>query len=218
MKNVILIAPPAAGKGTQSQKLKEKYNMVHISMGDLLREVAKEESKRGKLVRNLMNEGKFASDELVSELLKERLSKEDCNNGFILDGYPRNITQAHNLEVILNELSKKIDNVLFLGVSKEEALKRVCGRRMCKECDAIYNLFEESMLPKREKFCNKCGSELYQRSDDNEETFGIRFDTYLEMTEPLIEYYKTKGLLQMVDSGLNKEYTFKQIEEILNID
>lgn len=214
MKNIILIAPPAAGKGTQSLLIKDKYNMMHISTGDLLRVAKDEDSDTGRLIKSLMEEGKLVTDEIINDLLKNKLS--ETNNGFILDGYPRNIEQAKALDDMLESLDKKIDNVIVLDLPKEEALKRVCGRRLCTSCDAIYNIFEDSMKPKEEGICDSCGNALYQRTDDNEETFGTRFDTYLEKTAPLIDFYKDKGILEVVDSSINKEHTFNQIKEILD--
>lgn len=218
MKNIIFIAPPASGKGTQSKLVSEEYNIPHISTGDLLREEINKGSSLGKEIKKLIDNGKFVSDETMTELLMDRLNNKDCNNGFILDGYPRNISQAHIYEDILNKLNKDIGVVIYLNIEFQTALSRIFGRLVCEKCGMSYNTNVLELTPKTNNICDKCGSTLNKRNDDNEETFKSRFDTYLEKTKPLIEYYKLKQVLETVsiDKNSTAEETFKKIKNILS--
>ena len=202
MKNVIFIAPPAAGKGTQSDLLKDNLGYVHISTGDLLRELDKE-SPLGKEVNALIEAGKFVSDEIVLELLKQKLLTLTEDDHFILDGYPRNLNQAEALDGLLKEINKSLDCVIELDVPYDTCLKRAIGREICPNCHKAYNTFFKK--PKTEGVCDSCGSTLVHRSDDTEETFKTRFDTYVENTQPLIDYYEKQGKLVKVD-GVNDTY------------
>lgn len=214
MKNIIFIAPPAAGKGTQSTLLKEKYNIAHISTGDLLRKASLEENGRGYYIKDCLKSGKLVSDEITLELLTERLKQTDCKNGFILDGFPRNLDQAIAYEKLLEELQIDLGFVIFLNVSKELAEKRILGRETCPQCGAVYNDQIEVSMPKVSGICDVCGSHLTKRKDDNPETFSIRYDTYMEHTKPLIDHYQKLGVLYTVPST-DKNETFKMIEEII---
>lgn len=214
MKNIIFIAAPAAGKGTQADKLQKKYNLSHISTGDLLRNEVKSGSEIGVMLDNIMKSGKLVSDEIVTELLKKKLTSSECDNGFILDGYPRNISQAQTLDKILDEINKQINNVIYLDVDYDTAMKRSCGRMQCKSCGKIYNKYIENLRPSENNLCD-CGGEIYQRADDNEESFKIRFDTYQSSTKPLIDYYNNKGLLSRVDSSKTLDEVFPSIENII---
>lgn len=215
MKNIIFIAPPAAGKGTQAKLVSEEYNIPHISTGDLLREEINKGSELGLEIKSLIDKGIFINDEIISNMLMQRLSKSDCDNGFILDGYPRNIEQAHIYENILAKLNKDLGVVIFLNVDKETALSRISGRLVCKNCGMSYNTNVSELSPKVENVCNKCNSTLVKRDDDNEAVFGKRFDTYLEQTNPLIEYYKNKNVLKIVDVTTPEETSIK-IKKLLN--
>ena len=215
MKSLIFIAPPAAGKGTQSEIISKKYNIPSISTGDLLREARTEESEIGKIIREKQDKGLLVDDEIVLELLKKRLNESDCNNGYILDGFPRNVEQAVAYEKILNELNKDLGVVILLEVDKELAKKRITGRLNCPKCKAVFNELFENMKPAKEGICDHCGTLLVKRSDDNEETFEQRYLTYLEKTEPLVNYYESKGNLFRVDSTTKDEAT-KDIENIIN--
>lgn len=215
MKNIIFIAPPAAGKGTQAKLVSEEYNIPHISTGDLLREEINKGSELGLEIKSLIDKGIFINDEIISNMLMQRLSKSDCDNGFILDGYPRNIEQAHIYENILVKLNKDLGVVIFLNVDKETALSRISGRLVCKGCGMSYNTNVSELSPKVENVCNKCNSTLVKRDDDNEAVFGKRFDTYLEQTNPLIEYYKNKNVLKIVDVTTPEETSIK-IKKLLN--
>lgn len=218
MKNIIFIAPPAAGKGTQAKLVSEKYNIPHISTGDLLREEAAKSTDLGIKIKNIMESGALVNDEIITELLKNRLVKNDCDNGYILDGYPRNLEQAKLYEELLGSINKDLGVVIFLDIDKELAMKRTLSRIICSNCGTSYNLIVRELKPKKENICDKCEFNLNVRADDNEETFINRFDTYIEKTQSLIDYYKNKNVLEVVRvlDGLSAEDIFKQIEEIIN--
>ena len=213
--NIILIAPPAGGKGTQSELLCSKYNIAHISTGDLLR--AEVENGNTEL-KKIMDTGMLVSDEIIFDLIKKRISSNDTINGYLLDGFPRNIEQAKTYDEILKELNKDIGYVIELDIDPELASKRISGRRSCPKCGATYNIYFDGMKPSNENVCDKCGSTLTKRDDDNEETYKTRYNTYLEKTKPLIDYYKEKGVLYVVDANGTPEQTFKNIEDIVRGD
>ncbi|MCR5224083.1 MAG: adenylate kinase [Bacilli bacterium] len=213
--NIIFVAPPAAGKGTQSNLLVEKYGIAHISTGDLLREEVASGSDLGLSLKDKMASGELISDDIVLGLLKNRLMKDDVKKGFILDGYPRTLNQANTLDTMLEELNMKIDHVLYLDMDKTLAMHRALGRMTCPNCGAGYNKNEEVMKPKVDGKCDKCSSDLVSRSDDNEETFNTRFDTYLDNTQPLLDYYKEKNLLSVIDNSGTPTETFNRIEEVI---
>ena len=213
--NIIFVAPPAAGKGTQSALLVEKYGLAHISTGDLLRDEVASGSELGLSLKEKMSSGQLISDDIVLNLLKNRLLQDDVKKGFILDGYPRNLNQANTLDNMLEELNMKIDHVLYLNMDKELAMHRALGRLSCPNCGAGYNKYEEVMKPKVDGKCDHCESELECRTDDNEETFNTRFDTYLDNTQPLLDYYKEKNLLNVIDNSGTPTETFNRIEEVI---
>lgn len=217
MKNIVFVSPPAAGKGTQSKLISEKYNIPHISTGDLLREEINNQTKLGKEIKEIIDSGEFVSDEIITKLLYNRLSMEDCNNGFILDGYPRNLNQAKIYEELLQSLNKDLGKIIFLNIDKETALNRISGRLVCPTCGASYNTNVASLSPKEENICDKCKSHLSKRSDDDIDTFSKRFDIYLEKTNPLLEYYKLKNVLEeiKIDKDTTSNETFESINEIL---
>ena len=198
MKNIIFIAPPAAGKGTQSKLLSSEYNIPHISTGDLLREEATKETKLGKSIKEDMEKGNLVSDEVITTLLKKRITAADCKNGYILDGYPRTLTQAKIYKDLLEELNYDKGVVIFFDIDKERALKRTLSRIVCSACGSSYNLLVEELKPKKENICDRCGHELNVRADDTEEVFINRFDTYINSTKDLIDYYKNEGLLHTI--------------------
>ena len=212
--NIIFIAPPAAGKGTQSQLLKDKYDLDHISTGDLLREVASEKTPLGEKIANIINNGELVSDDIMLEMLKNKINSLKNSKGIIFDGFPRNTKQAVMLDELLNSLNKQIDHVLYLNIEKSVAMKRAIGRITCKECNSIYNVCFDEFKEKNK--CNKCDSTLEKRQDDTEEMFNNRFDTFLEKTKPLIDFYKNKSLLKIVDCADEKEGTFSRIESVIN--
>lgn len=209
--NIIFIAPPAAGKGTQAEILEKELNMYHLSTGDLLREIASSNTNLGKEVKELIDNGKLIDDELMLKLLKEKLSTIN-SNGVIFDGFPRTITQAHMLNDLMNELSQKIDKVIYLEVDKETALKRATGRVTCGNCGSIYNIYFDNIVDNK---CNNCGSKLTKRNDDTEEKFNNRFDTYMSNTKPVIDYYENIGLLNTVSSIGDKLDIYNNIKRII---
>lgn len=215
MKNVILIAAPAAGKGTEAARLKEQYNMVHISTGDLLRNAVSKGDERGNMINELITNGKFVSDDIVLELLKEKILEPSCENGYILDGFPRNIEQAIAYDKILGEINRDIGVVIVLDIDKEIAKSRISGRYSCSKCGKVYNINNAEMIPMNEGLCDICNIELTRRSDDNPDTYEERYNTYLEKTEPLISYYDKKGIVYHVDAGKSSEETHKQVVKIL---
>ena len=213
--NIIFVAPPAAGKGTQSSLLVEKYGLIHISTGDLLRAEVASGSNLGNSLKDKMASGELISDDIVLELLKNRLMQDDIKKGFILDGYPRNINQANELNKVLDELNMKIDHVLYLDMDKTLAMHRALGRQSCPKCGKTYNKYEEVFKPKVDGKCDDCQEDLISRTDDNEETFNTRFDTYLDNTQPLLDYYKEIGLLSVIDNSGTPEETFNKIKEVI---
>ena len=215
MKSLIFIAPPAAGKGTQSEIISKKYNIPSISTGDLLRDARNQDNEIGRIIREKQDKGLLVDDEIVLNLLKNRLNESDCANGYILDGFPRNTSQAIAYEKILNELNKELGIVILLEAPKELLMKRITGRISCPKCKAVYNSLFDHVKTVKEGICNNCGTSLVRRSDDNEETFNQRFQTYIDKTEPLINYYKEKGNLYKVDST-DKETATIMIEGLLN--
>ncbi|MEG2321901.1 MAG: adenylate kinase [Bacilli bacterium] len=216
MQSIILIAPPAAGKGTQSKLLTDKYNIPHISTGDLLRKASNDNTKIGLEIKDIMNKGLLVTDEIVLTLLKDRLKQDDCSKGYILDGFPRNLDQATAYLNILAEIGKPLGDVIYLDIDYETARKRIVGRLSCTKCGAIYNDQFEDSKPLHFGTCDKCGSSLMKRADDNDETFKERFNIYLKQTYPLLDFFTKKGCLYRIGSGINKERTFKEIEKIIN--
>ena len=215
MKNIIFIAPPAAGKGTMSDILIEKYGYKHISTGDILRSMAKVEDDFGKELSAMLKTGKLVPDEIVLEALKRRLLMNDLDDGFILDGFPRNTLQAREYDKILKDINKDLGVVIYLDTPREILEKRITGRRICSECGATYNVLTGVNTPKVEDTCDKCGNKLYQRSDDNLESFNTRYETFLNQTYPLVDYYEEKNILYRVKS-IDIDNTMKEIEAIIN--
>ena len=215
MKNIMFIAPPAAGKGTQAELVVEKYGIPHISTGDILREISKEDNDIGEYVAETLASGKLVKDEITYQLIEERLKKNDCKNGFIIDGFPRNLDQAYEYDKILERLGYEVGNVILIKVDKEILEKRIVGRRICEDCKAIYNINYESSSPQVDSVCDNCGGKLYQRSDDNLEAFDTRYQMYIEKTEPIVEHYKEKKVLIEVDGNDTVENIFKKIDKII---
>ena len=199
MKNIIFIAPPAAGKGTVSARICDKYNIPHISTGDLLRDEIKNSTKLGLEIKDAMARGEFVSDEVITKLLKKRLSNKDCKKGYILDGYPRNVNQAIVYDKLLEELDFDLGKVILLDIDKDVAMQRALSRLVCSKCGLSYNLLNKELSPIKEGICDSCGSPLKSRSDDNEETFINRFNTYMNETFPLVDYYEKKNNLVKIN-------------------
>jgi adenylate kinase len=215
MKNIIFIAPPAAGKGTMSEILIEKYGYTHISTGDILRSMAKSEDDFGRNLSDLLKQGGLISDDIVNEALKRRLSMNDLDNGFILDGFPRNIEQAREYDKILESINKDLGVVIYLDTPREILEKRITGRRICSECGATYNVLTGVNTPKKADTCDKCGGKLYQRNDDNSESFNVRYETFIQKTYPLLDYYEEKNVLYRITS-VDVDNTILEIEAIIN--
>ncbi len=215
MKNIILIAAPGAGKGTLAKSLKEKYGYVHISTGDLLRDAVNKGDELGLKVKDILAQGLLVEDEIVYQILKNRLQEADCQNGIILDGFPRNVNQAVKYEEILSDINIDLGVAILLDIDEKLLIQRITGRRICSKCGEIYNIYNPTITPKVENVCDKCGSALYQRSDDNEEALKSRYATYVEKTQPLIDYYQKKNNLYVVDSSKDADYTLEQVEKIL---
>ncbi len=211
--NIILLAPPAAGKGTQAELLTEEYNLNHISTGDLLREASQEQTEFGNKLKSMLESGNLVSDEIVLEVLDKYLDKTN-NFNLLLDGFPRDIYQAEKLDELLKSKGSKIDYVFLLNVDKDTLLYRITGRRLCKSCGAIYNVNIDPLKPKIDSICDKCGGNLIARKDDNEETFEVRYQEYEHQTKPLIDYYLRQNNLYEIDSSISKEDTFRQIKSI----
>ncbi|QAT42074.1 adenylate kinase [Aminipila luticellarii] len=211
--NLILLGPPGAGKGTQATRIIEKYGIPHISTGDIFRKNIKEGTALGKKAQEYMNKGELVPDDLVIEIATTRLLEEDCKEGFLLDGFPRTVYQAEKLDEFLEAHGKKIDKVLDIAVEKEELMTRLIGRRVCKACGATYHIV--NMPPAKEGICDVCGGELYQRSDDTEETVANRIEVYNSQTMPLVDYYTEKGNIAHIDGAAGLDNVFTAIVNVL---
>lgn len=218
MKNIMFIAPPAAGKGTQAELVVEKYNIPHISTGDILREISKEESELGDYVRETLKSGNLVKDEITYELIEKRIAKDDCKNGFIIDGFPRSLEQAIQYDEILKRSGYEVGQVISIELDENTLEKRITGRRICEDCKAIYNINDKNNAPQVESVCDVCGGKLYQRNDDNLEAFQNRYKLYLEKTEPIIKHYKEQDVLYTVDGNDSIENVFKKIDNIISGD
>jgi len=207
--NLILLGPPGAGKGTQAQKIVEAYHIPQISTGDILRSAVKEGTPLGKEAKAFMDRGQLVPDEVVIGIIEERLRASDCQSGFILDGFPRNISQANALQSLLKKLEKSIDHVINIEVDFEELVRRLTGRRTCKNCGAMFHILFHP--PKEEGKCDRCGGPLYQRADDHEETIRTRLKEYEKQTAPLVDYYQKKKLLRSIDGMGEAEQIFERI-------
>jgi len=206
---VVLLGPPGAGKGTQAKRLAEKYNVPQISTGDIFRANIKEGTELGKKAQEYTNSGRLVPDELVVDIVKDRLMKDDCKNGYLLDGFPRTIPQAKQLADFLKEQGQKLDGVINFEVGYETLMNRLTGRRLCKVCGASYHL--TGFPPKVEGVCDVCGGELEQRKDDKRETAEKRIEIYEESTAPLIEYYEKSGELKNFNADKDPESVFADI-------
>ncbi len=215
MKNIIFIAPPAAGKGTQAEKIVNKYHIPHISTGDILRSIAKVDSEIGHYVSETIASGKLVKDEITYELVEDRLLQDDCKNGFILDGFPRDYEQAVKFDEIMEHINSKLDYVLVLDIDRELLEKRITGRRICEDCGSVYNINETESKPAVESICDKCGGKLYQRKDDNIDSFNTRYQMYLEKTAPIIEHYNKLGIVRKIDGNRKIDEIFEEIKEII---
>lgn len=211
--NIIFMGPPGAGKGTQAEKIVTTYNIPHISTGDMFRAAIKNETALGLEAKGYMDQGLLVPDEVTNGIVKERLAATDCEEGFLLDGFPRTTVQAEALDNMLVDLDKKIDFVISIDVPKDLLIERLTGRRICKNCGATYHLIFNP--PTTDGVCDKCGGELYQRKDDNVESAEIRLNEYDNKTMPLFNYYESKDLLVKINGNQEIDKVFEDIQKIL---
>jgi len=211
--NIVLMGLPGAGKGTQADKIVEKYEIPHISTGDMFRAAIKNQTALGLEAKSFMDQGALVPDEVTIGIVRERLSQADCANGFLLDGFPRTVPQAEALDTTLAELGKSVEHVINIQVEQEELIKRLTGRRICKECGTAYHLVFNP--PQEEGKCDKDGGELYQRADDNPETVTNRLEVNMKQTQPLLDFYGEKGVLTNIDGQQHITKVFADIDALL---
>ena len=211
--NLLIIGAPGAGKGTMSERILDHFKLTHISTGDMLREAVKNETPVGLKAQEYMNRGELVPDEVIHDIIAERLAKDDIEDGFLFDGYPRTKAQAEDLDAILKSLDKKIDGVINLDIADEELMKRITGRRLCPACGEIYNIYY--LPPLKEGVCDKCGADLIQRKDDNADSLSVRLSEYHKSTQPVIEYYDAKGIVKAIDASKSVDEVFADIRSIL---
>lgn len=209
---LILLGPPGAGKGTQSVVLAKKYDLPHISTGDILRESVKTGQPLGLKAKEYMDKGGLVPDEVVTGIVAERLKKPDTKKGFILDGFPRTIRQAEDLDSALKGMGSEIDAVIYFETSSKVAIERLTGRRVCKSCGFNYHI--KNIPPKKEGVCDKCGGRLFHRADDNEETVRNRLKVYEDQTKPLIDHYSRQGILKKVSGDMGVDELFKVLSKL----
>lgn len=212
--NLVLMGLPGAGKGTQAEKIVDKYGIPHISTGDMFRAAMKDETELGLKAKSFMDKGELVPDEVTIGIVRERLSKEDCEKGFLLDGFPRTVPQADALESILSDLGKKLDFVINVQVDKDILMERLTGRRICKSCGATYHLVFNP--PAQADVCDRCGGELYQRADDNEETVNNRLEVNIKQSQPLLDFYGSKGYLRDIDGQQDIQKVFLDLDTLLS--
>ena len=215
-KELIFLGPPPCGKGTQTNRLAEYLNFPHVDTGSLLRAEIKGETEAGKEAKSYIDKGQLVPVELVSRIIKNRLSQEDCKNGYILDGFPRSVEQADELEKMNAEIDKNTDTkfiAVYFDIDTSILVERIVNRRSCPVCGEIYNLAFKA--PKKENTCDKCGAQLTQRKDDTREVAQARFDTYNNETAPLIDYYKNKGVLKSIDANGDIETVWERLLEVI---
>jgi adenylate kinase len=210
---LVLLGAPGSGKGTQAKLVSQKFGLPHISTGDILRQAVKDGSPLGLEARGYMDRGELVPDHLILNLIKERFRSPDAKTGFLLDGFPRTVAQAQGLEESLGQQNLKIDLACSLNVEREELINRLTARRICSGCGAIYNLLFQS--PQKENLCDKCGSKLEQRVDDQRQTVENRLEVYLRQTQPLLEYYDSRKLLREINGNAGPDQVFKDISAIL---
>jgi len=211
--NIVFMGPPGAGKGTQAETIVESFGIPHISTGDAFRLAMKQGTELGLLAKQYVDEGKLVPDEVTIGIVRDRLGQEDCQKGFLLDGFPRTISQAEALDEILASMGRQLDHVINLEVDRDKLLARLTGRRICRSCGATYHVIFNP--PQQSGVCDKCEGELYQRSDDTEEKVGTRLDEYITKTAPLLDYYAANGLLRQINGEQEIEAVTNQISAIL---
>lgn len=212
--NIILMGLPGAGKGTQAEKISKEYKIPHISTGDMFRLAIKEGTELGNKAKQFMDQGELVPDEVTNGIVQERLSKEDCNNGFLLDGFPRTIPQAEALQKLLSNMDKSINYVLHIDVPTENLVDRLTGRRVCPTCGATYHVMYNP--PQKEGLCDKDGSKLIQREDDTSETVKNRLKVNIEQAQPLLNFYEDLGYLVTINGDQDIDRVFKSIQAEIN--
>lgn len=216
-REMIFLGPPACGKGTQTNRLAEYFNLPHVDTGSLLRTEIKSESENGKIAKQYIDKGQLVPVELVAKIIKDRLAQKDCEEGYILDGFPRSAEQADMLTKINEELDgdKEVSfKAVYFDLDQEILISRIVNRRSCPKCGEIYNI--KFHPPKTEGVCDKCGTELTQRKDDNEETAKARFETYFRETAPLVDYYKNKDVLRTIDANGTIDEVWERLLKVVN--
>ena len=212
---MVVMGPPGAGKGTQAKLLEKRLGAPHVSTGDILRMAVSDQSPLGQKAAQYMHNGKLVPDDLILELMGKQLSQKDCRGGFVLDGFPRARPQALGLETLLRNFGLTLDQVLFINIPLEAVIRRLAGRRICRECGKPYHLVFDP--PSREGVCDLCHGGLYRREDDREETIAVRYDVYQAEIAPLVDYYCEKGLLQEIDGLGNVEEVKGRIFQALGL-
>lgn len=210
---LVLMGLPGAGKGTQAERIVDKYGIPHISTGDMFRAAIKEETPLGLEAKSYMDAGNLVPDEVTIGIVRDRLSKKDCEKGFLLDGFPRTVAQAEALEEITQELSRKIDYVLNISVDSDKLMQRLTGRRICQTCGSTYHVIFNP--PKVEGVCDKDGGTLIQRQDDNEETVRNRLDVNMKQAKPLLDFYGDKGYLKNINGDQDIDKVFQDIDQLI---
>ncbi len=210
---LVFLGAPGAGKGTQAKRLIERYSIPQISTGDILRKAVSDGTPLGKEAKSYMDRGELVPDSVVIGIIRERLKEPDCQKGYILDGFPRNVAQAKALDDMLKELNSPLDYAISIDVPFDELMKRLTGRRTCKSCGQMYNIYFSP--PQKDGVCDRCGGELFQRDDDKEETIRKRLEVYEAQTAPVIDYYREKGILRSVPGTGSIEDIFNKIISIL---
>jgi len=211
--NIVLMGLPGAGKGTQAERIVEKYAIPHISTGDMFRAAIKDGTELGLKAKSFMDEGKLVPDEVTIGIVRERLSQDDCGKGFLLDGFPRTVPQAEALDQILAELNRPLEHTININVEKEELIARLSGRRICKSCGASYHLVFNP--PAEEGKCDKDGGELYTRADDNPDTVANRLEVNMNQAQPLLDFYQAKGILTNIDGQQDIDKVFADLDALL---
>ena len=214
MTQIVLLGPPGSGKGTQASGLEQRWGLVHISSGDLLRAHVKEGTHLGRRAKPYMDRGDLVPDELILDMMEKRMSEPEAQRGLALDGFPRTVAQAEALERRLTGIGQHLDGVIYLDVPEQELLRRLSGRRTCSQCSAIYQI--QTMAPKVEGVCDKCGGKLIQREDEKEEVVRNRLRVYAEQTQPLLDYYRGVDLLHEIDGTIGVDNVMAAIKRLLN--